>query len=199
MSGSRRGVIARRPRLQLERAAKRGTRTHRSPVEDPAFRKAVSDVTPLQPLNKAPIPKALPQPRVRDRTEDAELIDDLSDSAPYLREPGEPLKFTRPGVQRQTLRELRRGGSRIEDEIDLHGLTVAEARPLLVAFLEHCRDRGARRVRVIHGKGMSSPGGEGVLKGMVASWLTQRADVLAFHEAKPADGGSGAVVVLLKG
>jgi DNA-nicking Smr family endonuclease len=174
-------------------------KVHRPAVEDPHFRKAVGDVTPLPARNKAPIEKALPKPRLRDPEQDLRHTDDLSDSAPFMREAGEPLKFNRPGVQRQTLRQLRRGGSRVEDEVDLHGLTVAEARPLLIAFLDRCRANGARVVRVIHGKGLRSESGEGVLKGMVASWLVQRADVLAFHEAKPADGGSGAVVVLLRG
>ena len=178
--------------------AQRGAKA-KKPVEDPHFRKAVSDVTPLPARNKAPLDKPLPHPRVRDPELDLAITDDLSDTRPFEREPGEPLKFIRPGVQRQTLRQLRRGGSRIEDELDLHGLTVGEARPLLVAFLERCRARGARSVRIIHGKGLRSGSGEGVLKGLVASWLAQRDDVLAFHEAKPADGGSGAVVVLLKG
>jgi DNA-nicking Smr family endonuclease len=178
--------------------AQRGARA-RKPVEDPHFRKAVSDVTPLAARNKAALPKPLPHPRVRDPEHDLAVTDDLSDTRPFEREAGEPLKFTRPGVQRRTLRQLRRGGSRIEDELDLHGLTVDEARPLLVAFLERCRASGARSVRIIHGKGLRSGTGEGVLKGLVASWLAQREDVLAFYEAKPADGGSGAVVVLLKG
>jgi DNA-nicking Smr family endonuclease len=178
--------------------AQRGAKA-RPPVEDPHFRKAVSDVTPLRERNKAAHDKPLPHPRVRDPEHDLAITDDLSDTRTFEREPGEPLKFTRPGVQRQTLRQLRRGGSRIEDELDLHGLTVGEARPLLVAFLERCRATGARNVRIIHGKGLRSGTGEGVLKGLVASWLAQREDVLAFHEAKPADGGSGAVVVLLKG
>ena len=155
-------------------------------------------MTPLPAPNKAPLEKPLPQPRLRDPELDLAITDDLSDSASFEREAGEPLSFKRPGVQRQTLRLLRRGGSRIEEELDLHGLTVSQARPLLVAFLERCRASGARHVRIIHGKGLRSGSGEGVLKGMVASWLAQRDDVLAFHEAKPGDGGSGAVVVLLR-
>ena len=195
---SQRGVISRRPRLQLERTAKRDAKGHRQAVEDPHFRKAVGDVTPLPPRNKAAIDKPLPHPRLRDREHDLPVTDDLSDSMGFAREAGEPLSFKRSGVQRQTLRQLRRGGSRIEDELDLHGLTVAQARPLLIGFLERCRASGARHVRIIHGKGLRSESGEGVLKGMVASWLAQRDDVLAFHEARPADGGSGAVMVLLR-
>jgi DNA-nicking Smr family endonuclease len=174
-------------------------RVHPAERVSDEFRVAVSGVTPLPARNKAPLEKPRPRPRPRDRELDEAVTDTLSDSVPFTREPGEPLSFTRPGLQRQALRRLRRGGSRVEDEIDLHGLTVAQARPLLVAFLEHCGRTGARHVRIIHGKGLRSHTGEGVLKGMVASWLTQTADVLAFHEAKAADGGSGAVIVLLRG
>jgi DNA-nicking Smr family endonuclease len=126
------------------------------------------------------------------------LADGLSDHIPFSPEPGEPLGFSRPGVQRRSLQRLRRGGSAIEDELDLHGLTVAQARPLLAAFLNAGARRGLRHVRVIHGKGRGSESGEGVLKRMVSGWLSQRPDVLAFHQARPADGGSGAVIVLLR-
>jgi DNA-nicking Smr family endonuclease len=160
------------------------------------FRRAVSDVTPLAAKNKAALEKPRPRPVVRSDKDAASGVDDLSDHVTFEREPGQALTFSRPGVQRQVLRDLRRGGS-VEDELDLHGLTVVQARPLLVAFLDAARRRGLRFVRVIHGKGMRSETGEGVLKGMVASWLTQRADVLAFREARPPDGGSGAVNVLL--
>jgi DNA-nicking Smr family endonuclease len=75
---------------------------------------------------------------------------------------------------------------------------VAKARPLLIAFLHHARGGGLRFVRIIHGKGLRSAERGGVLKGLVASWLMQRDDVMAFHEAGPADGGAGAVLVLLR-
>jgi DNA-nicking Smr family endonuclease len=163
------------------------------------FRSSVSGVTPLPARNKAPLDKPRPHP-VRRRPADRQApVDDLSDHVTPAREAGEALSFSRPGVQRQAVRRLRRGGPAIEDELDLHGLTVAEARPLLISFLNACARRGLRRVRIIHGKGLRSASGEGVLKSMVASWLTQRDDVLAFHEARQADGGSGAVVVLLRG
>jgi DNA-nicking Smr family endonuclease len=100
-------------------------------------------------------------------------------------------------VQKQVIRELRRGRG-IDAELDLHGLTVPEARRLLAQFLVEGKERGLRRVLIVHGKGARSEGGEGVLKGSVASWLAQWDDVLAFHEAPPARGGSGAVVVLLR-
>ena len=114
------------------------------------------------------------------------------------REAGDPLRFARPGVQRQTLKRLRRGGAIVQDELDLHGSTTAEARLLLVRFLDDACRRGLRYVRVIHGKGLRSGGGEGVLKTRVAGWLSHHENVLAISEAGPAEGGSGAVLVLLR-
>ena len=165
------------------------------PIDE--FRQALSDVTPLAPRNKARLQKPQPRPVVRREADVESAADDLSDHVLFQREPGQALNFSRSGVQRQVLRDLRRGSS-VEDELDLHGLTVAQARPLLVAFLEASRQRQLRCVRIIHGKGMRSETGEGVLRGMVAGWLTQRPDVLAFREARPEQGGSGAVNVLLR-
>jgi DNA-nicking Smr family endonuclease len=168
------------------------------PPEDEVFRAAVADVTPLDARHTTSVTKPPARPRRRTRAENQALLDDLSDTVSHHRDAGEPLTFSRPGIQRQAVRQLRRGGSRVEDELDLHGLTVAQARPLLVRFLNSCAQRGVRRVRIIHGKGLRSDNREGVLKGLVASWLAQRADVLAFHEARAAEGGSGAVIVLLR-
>ena len=180
-------------------ALKRPAPPEPSAEELSIFRSSVADVTPLERRNVAVREARRPRPVPRRRKDDREIVGDgLSDHAAYSRQPGEPLNFSRPGLQRQALRQLRRGGTAIEDELDLHGLTVAAARPLLASFLDACVRRGLRRVRVIHGKGSRSTSGEGVLKGMVASWLAQRDDVLAFHEARPADGGSGAAVVLLR-
>src|SRR5687768_10154818 len=166
------------------------------------FRSAVADATPLAPSNKAKLDKPLPKPRTRRGTshEIDSVEDRLSDHIPEMlnRQPGQPLRFARPGVQRQTLKRLRRGGAIVQDELDLHGSTTAEARALLVRFLDDACRRGLRYVRVIHGKGLRSDGGEGVLKTRVAGWLSHHEDVLAISEAGPADGGSGAVLVLLR-
>ena len=166
------------------------------PTPTDEFRQALVDVTPLAPRNRVRLDKPQPRPVVRRNADFESAADDLSDYVAFEREPGQPLSFSRPGVQRQVLRDLRRGSS-VEDELDLHGLTVAQARPLLIAFLDSSRQRQIRWVRIVHGKGMRSETGEGVLKGLVASWLTQRPDVLAFREARPEQGGSGAVNVLL--
>ncbi len=112
-------------------------------------------------------------------------------------EVGEVLFFARAGVQRSVVRKLRRGGFRPEGDLDLHGHTQAQARDALGRFLDGALERGARCVRVVHGKGYSSPRGP-VIKGCVDRWLRQCPEVVAFCSAQPADGGTGAVYVLLR-
>lgn len=163
----------------------------------------LADVTPLpkpkQAALKRPRPAPIPFQRLRD--ERKALADSLSDAEPWSEgwETGEELIYLRPGIAPQMLKKLRRGHWVLQEEIDLHGLTVAEARPLLAEFLAHCKRRGLRCVRIIHGKGLRSKNREPVLKKKVANWLAQRDEVLAFCQARAADGGGGAVVVLLKG
>lgn len=173
--------------------------------DDPAdlFREAVKDVQPIRaPRRDGPAkPRPAPLPRQRLKDEAQVLQDSLSDAftADVALDIGEGLAFLRDGIPRQTLRKLRNGQWSIQDRLDLHGLRGDEARPLLAAFLSVCVRRGLRCALVIHGKGMRSPNGEPVLKRLVAGWLAQRDEVLAYVESRPADGGAGAVVVLLKG
>ena len=168
-----------------------------------ALHELLPDVTPLPPLNRTQAPKARPRPipaqRLRD---DREVMNEsLSDQAAWEAgfETGDELTFLRPGLASNTLRKLRRGHWLIQRELDLHGLTVAEARPVLVEFLNRCLHDGARCVRIIHGKGLGSKNREPVLKRKVASWLMQRDEILAFCQARRTEGGEGAAVVLLKG
>lgn len=165
------------------------------------FRHAVRDVAPLTPSDKiAYTTRQLPQPIPRQilRPEQTAPEDSLSDHISMEIEAGDEWSFLRPGVSRQTLRRLRRGHWPMQAQLDLHGFTRDEARLELVTFLNDSNQRGFRCVRVIHGKGLSSKHGEPVLKARIGSWLSQREDVLAFCQAKPEDGGSGAVLVLLK-
>lgn len=174
-----------------------------SPDEAELFRASVADVIPLTDKARIepqrPLPQPIPAQRLRDDRE--ALRDSLSDQNPWDAgaETGDELCYLRNGVGTQTLRKLRRGHWVIQDELDLHGLTVEEARGLLVEFLNECIRRGLRCVRVIHGKGLRSKNREPVLKRKVAGWLMQREEILAFCQARQADGGSGAVVVLLRG
>lgn len=106
--------------------------------------------------------------------------------------------YHRPGVQHSLLRKLRRGQFALEGELDLHGLTVAQARQRLADFLALACGQRLRCVRVIHGKGFSSPGMRPVLKPQVRHWLRQDDRVLAYTTAAANDGGGGALYVLLR-
>jgi DNA-nicking Smr family endonuclease len=108
------------------------------------------------------------------------------------------LFFARPGVQRKVIRKLRRGQFRIEDQLDLHGMTVSKTADALAAFLGECSKRQRRCVRIVHGKGLGSSGRRPVIKQSVDRWLRLRNEVLAFCSAQPGDGGTGAIYVLLK-
>lgn len=166
------------------------------------FRKAVQDVAPLPapPRVEHPPARPAPVPHQSRRDEQEALADTLSDRPDLetsLEAEGE-FSFLRPGLSRQILRKLKRGHWVIQDQLDLHGLTRDAARALTAEFLKSCGRRGLRCVRIIHGKGLGSKNREPVLKAKVRHWLVQRDEVLAFCPARPADGGSGAVVVLLK-
>jgi DNA-nicking Smr family endonuclease len=167
-----------------------------------AFREAMKDVMPLPGSDRVALARKAPAPVARQHLEDERraLQDSLSDSEPaqFDLDSGEVLSYRRAGVSPQVLRKLRAGQWAVQDELDLHGLRSEQARALLSDFLAAALKRGLRCVRVIHGKGRGSPGGEPVLKRRVGVWLTQRGEVMAFCEARPAEGGSGAVVVLLK-
>ncbi len=178
---------------------------HKQPPGDhaKALRDLLPDVTPLPPLNRAQAPASRPRPVPAQRLRDERdvLHESLSDQDAWDAgfEAGDELNFLRAGLATNTLRKLRRGHWRIQSEIDLHGMTVAEARPALVEFLNECLRDGLRCVRIIHGKGLGSKDKLPVLKRKVASWLMQRDEILAFCQARRTEGGGGAAVVLLKG
>ncbi len=125
-----------------------------------------------------------------------EAISDEFDVSTLL-EVDEHLSFRRSGIGPDVTRKLRRGDWSIQRQIDLHGLRRDDAREALSIFVREAHRHGIRCVRVVHGKGLGSPGKVPVLKGRVHSWLVQKNEVLAFVQAKPADGGAGALVVLL--
>lgn len=108
------------------------------------------------------------------------------------------LSFRRPGIGLDVTHKLRAGHWSIQRQLDLHGLRVDEAREALGQFIRLSHRTGIRCVRVVHGKGLGSPGKTPVLKGRVLRWLVQKKEVLAFVQARPAEGGAGALVVLLQ-
>jgi len=108
------------------------------------------------------------------------------------------LRYCSHSIQKTAFRKFRKGHFPIADELDLHGLSRIEARELLVDFLKYTLIPSRHCVRIIHGKGHRSTGNQAVLKTYVNHWLKQHKRVLAFHSCKPADGGTGAVYVLLR-
>ncbi len=159
------------------------------------FRQALEGVTPLPPTDRI-----TPNPKPRRTTSRAapsspQVADTLSDHGA-----GDTAltEFARNGISRMMLRDLRRGKWPPQDEFDLHGMTNDEARKMLTEFLRDATQRGLRCINIIHGKGWRSEGRDGILKVNTRHWLTQHLQVLAFCEAPPNAGGSGAVWVLLK-
>lgn len=174
---------------------------YRLSAEDIAlFRRAAGPVKPLfhDKVQRKPGAPS-PYPRLKQYDEEQVMRDLLSDEYhPAVMETGEEMSFARPGLQRLLLRRLQRGQFAVGAELDLHGMTVPLARLALTRFLRECRAAGIRCVRVIHGKGYRSRQQGPVLKNKVNSWLRQWDEVLAFCSARPADGGTGALYVLLK-
>jgi DNA-nicking Smr family endonuclease len=166
------------------------------------FRQAVADAKPLPQHGRAlRQPDAPPPYPVQSHLDEHEALRESLSAAwtaeDWL-ETGDEPNFLRPGLSRQVLRKLRSGTWVIQSQLDLHGMDRHEAREALAAFLAGSIKRGIRCVRVIHGKGLGSKNREPVLKTKVKHWLAQRAEVLAYCQARPVDGGSGALVVLLK-
>jgi len=165
------------------------------------FRNSVGPVKPLRKADRVaperPRPRAQP---LKSREAEAEVLQEMATGYmdPAEVETGEELSYRRAGIQIQLFKRLRRGQYMVEAELDLHGLTSAMAQQELAEFLQTCRQQNRRCVRIIHGKGRGSPEGKPVLKNHLNRWLRLRDEVLAFCSARPVDGGTGAVYVLLR-
>lgn len=145
-------------------------------------------------------PRPAPVPTQRKRQERAVIKQLMSGDLDLSElETGEELLFAQPGVSPTTIKRLRQGHYSIRAELDLHGMTVPMARQALGRFLAQCLAHGEHCVRIVHGKGHGSFNRRPVLKGKLDRWLRQRIEVLAFCSARPVDGGTGAIYVLLSG
>lgn len=200
--GSLAAQLKAQAREQAEAERRQREQANRLAREANLFRDAVADAVPLPPPGRADPnrPPPLSVPRQRQLDERAVLDASLSDEIgieQYL-ETDEALSYRRHGIGPDVVRRLRRGEWAVKGQIDLHGLRADEAREALTAFLNRALRDEWRCVRVIHGKGLGSVGREPVLKAKVPRWLVQRQEVLAFCQARPNDGGSGALIVLLR-
>ena len=183
-------------------AAAREVQRLREEAERNLFARAAGPVKPLAPQGRAPQKRKLPAPipvqaQLDEQRVLREAISDEFDASTLL-DVDDAMSYRRPGVGLDVTRKLRTGTWSIQREIDLHGLRREEAREALAAFVRDAHRQGIRCVRVVHGKGLGSPGKTPVLKGKVQSWLVQKNEVLAFVQARAAEGGAGALVVLLK-
>lgn len=191
---------ARREAEALE--ARQRAEARRLAQERVLFAHAVGPVHRLKDRNLAEVHRPRPPAAARQRELDerAALQEALSDEMDVERllETDEGLSFRRHGVGPDVLKRLRHGEWAIQAQVDLHGLRREEARERLAEFLREALRQGFRCVRVVHGKGLGSPGREPVLKGKVRAWLVQKQEVIAFTQARAAEGGAGALVVLLQ-
>ena len=164
------------------------------------FRDAIGRVRLLKET-AAPVgaPKPAPEATQALRDEAAvrgELLTHAIDAASV--EAGDEITYLKSGQNKRLLQQLRRGQFSVRAEIDLHEMSVAVAREAIRSFIDDCRHHGELCVRIVHGKGLRSKAQGPVLKQLTDSMLRRRADVLAFASARPAQGGTGAVIVLLQ-
>lgn len=197
--------IEARARQDAQTRAARLAAAAKAKAEKELFSRAIGPVKALParhlPGHRAQLAPAQPAPIPvqQQRDELAVMREAISDEfdVETLLDTDEALSFRRPGMGPDVVRKLRRGGWSIQRQLDLHGLRREDARDALSVFIREAHKAGMRCVRVVHGKGLGSPGKTPVLKGRVQSWLIQKQEVIAFVQARPAEGGAGALVVLL--
>ena len=187
---------------QAAEAARAAAEAQRLAAQKNLFENAVGKVQRLPDPGVADISpeRPPPHPLQHQRDEAAALRESMSDEFDIssLLDTDAHLSFRRPGVGADVTQKLRKGKWSIQRQIDLHGLRSDAAREALGSFIRESHQQGIRCVRVIHGKGLGSPGKTPVLKDKVHRWLVQKAEVVAFVQAPPMQGGAGALVVLLQ-
>ena len=198
-------VMAARIQQAKELDAAKKAALAKAKAQEEFFARAVGPIKPLPPKHRpgqrASLHRVATSPiAVQHQLDELAVMQEaLSDEfdVETLLDTDDALSYRRPGIGTDVTRKLRKGGWSIQGQVDLHGLRREDARQALVDFIKDAAKMGWRCVRVVHGKGLGSPGKTPVLKGKVQSWLIQKRVVLAFVQARPAHGGAGALVVLL--
>jgi DNA-nicking Smr family endonuclease len=202
LEGMKRAVQEKLTRQKLEREEALRLERLRSAEQD-LFKKAIGVVKPLASKPRVELKNEPSAPIASQQIKDDKnaLRESLSDEfdVSSLLDTDDALSFRRPGIGVDVTKKLRKGDWSVQAQIDLHGLRREEARETLSEFIKDSVKNGVRCVRVIHGKGLGSPGKNPVLKSKVQSWLIQKKEILAFVQAKPTQGGAGAMIVLLTG
>ena len=189
-------------RKEAEAEARRIESSKRTATARELFVRAAGTVQALPDKRHAERTTAPPEPVPRQhlRDQQAVLHEAISDEfdVSTLLDVDDQLSFRRPGIGSDVTRKLRKGDWSIQRQLDLHGLRTDDARTALSSFIREACQHGIRCVRIVHGKGLGSPGKAPVLKHKVHGWLVQKNEILAFVQARPAEGGAGALVVLLQ-
>ncbi|WPG39099.1 Smr/MutS family protein [Variovorax sp. EBFNA2] len=194
-------VLAETREREAAEASARAAAERKRAAEKDLFTRAIGATEPLR--RKASVPLApeppAPIPFQHQLDEQRVLRESLSDEfdVTTLLDVDDAMSFRRPGIGTEITARLRKGDWSIQAQVDLHGLRSDEAREALGGFIRNAHKQGLRCVRVVHGKGLGSPGKQPVLKTKTQRWLIQKNEVIAFVQAKPAEGGAGALVVLL--
>jgi DNA-nicking Smr family endonuclease len=195
-----RQLLRQREREHQEAVAAAAQAQRKAHVERNLFAHTVGKVQPLRAQRRVQWQeRALPLARQRHLDEAAVMHEAISDDfdVESLLDTDDGLSYRRPGLGPDVIRHLRLGRWSLQGQLDLHGLRSDEARTALGVFLRQAHKTGWRCVRVVHGKGLGSPGKIPVLKNKVQRWLAQKNEVIAFVQARPSDGGAGALIVLL--
>ncbi|RVU84879.1 DNA mismatch repair protein MutS [Leucothrix sargassi] len=170
--------------------------------DDDLFKSALSDVKPLPEINRVELRPTPPPPKVRfqDSNEPESAPDILSDYGEMEEVTAESvLSYCRSGIQNRLFRRLRQGKLEISEEIDLHGLTIKQAKQVFLDFIQLAYPIEGCCICIVHGKSNRSQNGKmPLMKQHVNHWLLQHPRVLAFHSAQPRDGGSGSVYALIR-
>ena len=202
LEGMKRADQEKLTRQKLEREEALRLERLRSAEQD-LFKKAIGVVKPLASKPRVELKNEPSAPIASQQIKDDKnaLRESLSDEfdVSSLLDTDDALSFRRPGIGVDVTKKLRKGDWSVQAQIDLHGLRREEARETLSEFIKDSVKNGVRCVRVIHGKGLGSPGKNPVLKSKVQSWLIQKNEILAVVQAKPTQGGAGAMIVLLTG
>jgi len=193
--------LAERRAQEAAEAAAQAVATKKHLADQDLFSRAIGATQPLRRKASVPLAPEPPAPiPVQQQLDDQRVLrESLSDEFDVrtLLDADDAMSFRRPGIPTEITRKLRAGEWSIQRQLDLHGMRSDEAREALGAFIREAWKQGVRCVRVVHGKGHGSPGKQPVLKAKVQRWLIQKSETLAFVQAKPAEGGAGALVVLL--
>lgn len=172
--------------------------------DDDLFQQAMGDVVPLQAEEKVDLKSSPPDTTNAEARRQAALADVESASegltGDYIKglDPYDILDFKRPGIQHGVYKNLRQGKYAIDARLDLHRMSVEQARLAVAQFIKDCVANDIRCALINHGKGIDRQPQPALLKSCVNHWLPQLPQIMAFHSAQKHHGGVGATYILLK-